>query len=113
MATDNPAVVCEPCRDCKYTDCVAVCPAECFYQDDLMLYVDPEDCISCELCLPECPVEAIYMKLRTDKSPEVPAPWASYVELNETRSAELKAAGENITAKQEPKRGPGCADPSH
>jgi hypothetical protein len=40
-------VVCEPCRDCKYTDCVTVCPCECFYQDDEMLYIDPSECIDC------------------------------------------------------------------
>src|SRR5438552_3709432 len=51
--------VCEPCHDCKYTDCVVVCPVECFYQDETMLYIDPVDCIDCEAGVPECPVEAI------------------------------------------------------
>src|SRR5262245_61046369 len=46
-------VVCEPCRDCKYTDCVVVCPCDCFYQDDSMLYIDAVDCIDCEACVPE------------------------------------------------------------
>ena len=64
--------VCEPCNDCKYTDCVAVCPVECFYQDDMMLYIDPADCIDCEACVPECPVEAIFAEAN------VPAQWASY-----------------------------------
>ena len=41
-------VVCEPCHDCKYTDCVTVCPCDCFYQDNSMLYIDPEHCIDCE-----------------------------------------------------------------
>src|SRR5262245_24067730 len=50
-------VVCEPCRDCKYTDCVVVCPCDCFYQDDTMLYIHAVDCIDCEACVPECPVE--------------------------------------------------------
>src|SRR5205807_3694115 len=49
-------VVCEPCRDCKYTDCVVVCPVDCFYQDERMLYIDPLDCIDCGACIPECPV---------------------------------------------------------
>jgi ferredoxin len=53
-------VVCEPCRDCKYTDCVCVCPCECFYEDGQMLYIDPDACIDCEACVPECPVEAIF-----------------------------------------------------
>src|SRR5207237_2108885 len=50
-------VVCEPCRDCKYTDCVVVCPCDCFYQDENMLYIDPGACIDCESCVPECHVE--------------------------------------------------------
>ena len=60
--------VCQPCYDCKYTDCVAVCPVECFYQDDMMLYIDPNDCIDCEACVPECPVEAIFAE---DDVPDV------------------------------------------
>lgn len=55
-----PYVVCEPCHDCKYTDCVAVCPCDCFYHDDVMLYIDPDQCIDCDACRPECPVEAIF-----------------------------------------------------
>ena len=51
-------VVCEPCQDRKYTDCVTVCPCDCFYQDERMLYIDPAECICCEACLPVCPVEA-------------------------------------------------------
>src|ERR1700740_809663 len=62
-------VVCEPCRDCKYTDCVVVCPVDCFYQDESQLYIDPTECIDCGGCVPECPVEAIF--LDTD----VPAQW--------------------------------------
>ena len=53
-------VVTESCNDCKYTDCCVVCPVECFYQDETMLYIDPNDCIDCEACVPECPVNAIY-----------------------------------------------------
>jgi ferredoxin len=95
-------VVCEPCRDCKYTDCVVVCPCECFYQDDTMLYIDPDHCIDCEACVPECPVEAIYHES------SVPSAWAHYVQLNLQRSADLKATGGHITEKHEPKRRPGC-----
>ena len=69
-------VVCEPCRGCKYTDCVVVCPMECFYQDGAMLYIDPVDCIDCEACVPECPVEAIYYE---DDTPEE---WADYYKAN-------------------------------
>src|SRR5687767_15789084 len=94
-------VVCEPCRDCKYTDCVVVCPCECFYQDDNQLYIEPESCIDCEACVPECPVEAIFHETN------VPSQWNQYIALNAERSAHLKTGGP-ITERQEPKLGPGC-----
>lgn len=52
-------VVQEPCVNAKYGDCVEVCPVECFYQGDDMLYINPEECIDCDACAPVCPVEAI------------------------------------------------------
>jgi ferredoxin len=91
-------VVCEPCHDCKYTDCVTVCPMDCFYQDEHMLYIHPDECIDCGACVPECPADAIFGEL------EVPSKWTHYVALN----AERARAGLNITQKQEPKLGPGC-----
>ena len=48
-------VVAQPCFACKYTDCVVVCPVECFYEGEQMLYIHPEECIDCEACVPECP----------------------------------------------------------
>ena len=69
-------VVMEPCFDCKYTDCVTVCPEECFYEGDQMLYIHPEECIDCEACIPECPVEAIVHE------DNVPEEWAEYTALN-------------------------------
>ena len=45
-------IVAEPCFDCKYTDCVVVCPVDCFYEGDQMLYIHPEECIDCEACVP-------------------------------------------------------------
>jgi ferredoxin len=97
-------VVTAPCHDCKYTDCCVVCPVECFYQDEMMLYIDPQDCIDCEACVPECPVEAIFAEANT------PAQWSSYIQLNAEKSAALKAAGgpAHITEKQDPKEGPDC-----
>jgi ferredoxin len=95
-------VVCEPCHDCKYTDCVAVCPCECFYQDDHLLYIDPEHCIDCEACVPECPVEAIFHEAN------VPVPWSQYIQLNAERVAQLKESGGHITDKQDAKEGAGC-----
>lgn len=53
-------VVTENCRRCRYTDCVAVCPVDCFHGDEEMLYIDPDLCIDCGACVPECPVEAIF-----------------------------------------------------
>jgi len=52
-------VVTENCIKCKYTDCVDVCPVDCFYEGDDMLVIDPEGCIDCGVCEPECPVDAI------------------------------------------------------
>ena len=94
-------VVCEPCHDCKYTDCVTVCPVDCFYQDEQMLYIDPTECICCEACVPECPVEAIF------QDTNVPDQWTQYIQLNAERVIALKENG-NITQWQEPKKGPGC-----
>jgi ferredoxin len=66
-------VVTEPCFGCKYTDCVVVCPAECFYEGESMLFIHPDECID---CVPECPVEAIY-----DEA-DVPEKWQGFIELN-------------------------------
>ncbi len=53
-------VVTENCIKCKYTDCVEVCPVDCFHEGPNMLAIDPDECIDCTLCEPECPAEAIY-----------------------------------------------------
>lgn len=52
-------VVTENCIRCKYTDCVEVCPVDCFYEGENMLVINPDECIDCGVCEPECPVEAI------------------------------------------------------
>jgi ferredoxin len=52
-------VVTEACIKCKYTDCVEVCPVDCFYEGENMLVIDPEACIDCGVCVPECPIDAI------------------------------------------------------
>ena len=69
-------VVAEPCFDCKYTDCVVVCPVDCFYEGAQMLFIHPEECIDCGACEPECPVEAIF--------PEdaLPDKWEPFVKIN-------------------------------
>ena len=86
-------VVTEPCVNCKYTDCVVVCPVDCFYGDERMLYIDPDDCLDCQACVSECPVSAIY------QDSDVPTPWRSYVQLNAERVAVLKPAGARVTEK--------------
>ncbi|NCT85014.1 MAG: ferredoxin family protein [Comamonadaceae bacterium] len=54
-----PFVVTEPCIKCKYTDCVSVCPMDCFVEGPNFLVIDPEQCIDCSVCVPQCPVGAI------------------------------------------------------
>lgn len=85
-----PHVVCEPCVGCKYMDCVVVCPVRCFREGERMVYIDPEECIDCEACVPECPVEAIFL----DES--VPDRWRDYIQLN----AEMAAKCPPITEKK-------------
>jgi ferredoxin len=60
-------VVGEQCIKCKYTDCVEVCPVDCFYEGPNFLVIHPDECIDCALCEPECPVDAIYSE---DELPE-------------------------------------------
>lgn len=86
-------VVTAPCVGCKYTDCVVVCPMECFYGDERQLYIDPDDCIDCGACAPECPVEALFMDV------DVPAKWADFVPLNADRVKALKPLGARVTEK--------------
>ncbi len=69
-------VVTERCIRCKYTDCVEVCPVDCFHEGSNFLVIDPEQCIDCALCVPECPVEAIYADDR------LPADQERFLELN-------------------------------
>ena len=76
-------VVTENCQKCRYTDCVAVCPVECFHYDDEMLYIDPEVCIDCSACITECPVKAIFEE---DDLPENLHQW---IEINATKAPDL------------------------
>ena len=70
-------VVTEPCIKCKYTDCVEVCPVDCFHEGPNFLVINPEECIDCNLCVPECPVDAIY------PDDEVPEDQQHFTALNE------------------------------
>ena len=53
-------VVTENCIKCKYTDCVEVCPVDCFHEGPNFLVINPDECIDCHLCVPECPIDAIF-----------------------------------------------------
>ena len=85
-------VVTESCIKCKYTDCVEVCPVDCFYEGPEFLVIHPDECIDCGLCEPECPIEAIYA------DDELPANQIEFVEIN----ARLADVYENITEAREP-----------
>lgn len=85
-------VVTEPCFGCKYTDCVVVCPMECFYEGESILFIHPDECIDCGACVPECPVSAIYYE------DDVPEQWRDYIELNR----EMAPQCPRITEKKEP-----------
>jgi ferredoxin len=71
--------VCEPCVNCRYTDCALVCPVEAFHlvEDPAMLVINPETCIDCDACVPECPVEAIFP---ADKVPDEWQHWTPRIE---------------------------------
>ena len=75
-------VVTESCINCKYTDCVEVCPVDCFHQGPNFLVIDPDECIDCALCEPECPVEAICSE--DDLPPEM----AEYLAINARKAKE-------------------------
>lgn len=71
-------VVVDNCIKCKYTDCVEVCPVDCFREGPNMLVIDPDECIDCNLCVPECPVDAIFAE------DDLPAEKVAFLELNKT-----------------------------
>ncbi len=80
-------VVTDNCIRCKYTDCVAVCPADAFYEGPNFMVISPIDCIDCGLCVPECDAQAIFQEEELPEGQEV------YIELN----AELAELWPNIT----------------
>jgi ferredoxin len=84
-------VVTESCIKCKHTDCVDVCPVDCFKEGPNFLVIDPDECIDCAVCIPECPVNAIYAE------EDVPAGQEAFTALN----AELAKAWPVITDKKE------------
>ena len=85
-------VVLENCIKCKYTDCVEVCPVDCFHEGPNFLVIDPDECIDCTLCEPECPAEAIVPE------DDVPEGQEEFIQLN----AELSRQWPVITARKDP-----------
>ncbi len=93
-------IVTTPCIECKYTDCAAVCPVEAFHETPDRLLINPDTCIDCDACLPECPVEAIFSDM------SIPEEYLDWLEKN--------AEAENypiISVKQPALMSPGCTGP--
>ena len=82
-------VVTDACIKCKYTDCVEVCPVDCFYEGENMIVIHPDECIDCGVCEPECPIEAII--------PDTESEADKFIELNRKYSEEWP----NITRKKD------------
>ena len=87
-------IVGENCIKCKHTDCVEVCPVDCFYEGPNFLVIDPVECIDCALCEPECPVDAIFAE------DEIPEGQENFLELNEELSIAWR--DNNITEAKDP-----------
>jgi len=85
-------VVTDNCIRCKYTDCVEVCPVDAFHEGPNFLVINPEECIDCDVCVPECPAEAIYAE------DDLPDGMEQFLELN----AELAEQWPVINEKQDP-----------
>ena len=83
-------IVNDKCIGCKYTDCVDVCPVDCFYEGENMLVIHPDECIDCGVCEPECPADAI----KPDTEPDA----AEWVEFNRKYSEQWP----NITIRRDP-----------
>jgi ferredoxin len=85
-------VVTEACIRCRYTDCVDVCPVDCFHAGPNMLVIDPDECIDCAVCVAECPVNAIYAE------DDLPADQQEFTALN----AELTGVFPVLSKREEP-----------
>lgn len=83
-------VVAEPCVKCKYTDCVEVCPVNCFYEGANFLVIHPDECIDCGACEPVCPTKAIFAES------DLPSKWDEYKKLN----ADFATTWPNINEKK-------------
>ena len=83
-------VVTENCIKCKYTDCVDVCPVDCFKEGPNFLIIDPDECIDCAVCIPECPANAIFAE------EDVPQDQMKFIALNAELSAEFNTISRSV-----------------
>lgn len=81
-------VVTTHCVDCKYTDCVTVCPVDAFHEDARILYINPDTCVNCDACVPACPVEAIYAE------ENLPSELEQFLQLNTEKAEGLPVINE-------------------
>ena len=94
-------IVTSACVDCKYTSCVDVCPVEAFHEAPDRLLINADDCVNCDACVPECPVEAIYAE------ENVPEEMQDWIEKNQDAENFPK-----ISEAKEALKGPKCVDPN-
>ena len=94
-------VVTSKCQNCKFTDCVEVCPVACFYELDNQLVIHPEDCIDCTACVAECPVEAIFHE------DNLPDDWKDFTALNAEEALKCPV----INEKKDALEGESCTTP--
>ncbi len=97
-------VVTENCIKCKYMDCVEVCPVDCFHEGPNFLVIDPDECIDCTLCEPECPAEAIFSE------EEIPAGQESFRQLNAELAKKWPVISEKGPPPEDAKQWDGAKD---
>ncbi|MEO9215572.1 MAG: ferredoxin FdxA [Rhodanobacter sp.] len=85
-------VVTDNCIKCKYTDCVVVCPVDCFHEGANFLAIDPQECIDCTLCVPECPADAIFLE------EDIPAGLEHFVQINAELAPKWPVIDEKVPA---------------
>jgi len=97
-------VVTDNCIKCKYTDCVEVCPVDCFHEGNNFLVIDPDECIDCSLCVPECPAEAIYAE------EDLPEDQQHFIALNLELSAKWPVISEMVSPPEDAEKWDGVKD---
>lgn len=100
-------VVTEACIKCKYTDCVEVCPVDCFHVGPNFLVIDPDECIDCTLCEPECPIEAIYPE------DDLPEGQEQFIEINRELSEKWPVITSMIEAPEDAESWESVKDKAH